>query len=813
MRLDRLALAGAGFLILVCNGLASAQTAAVDMSTMGGGIGNLAKSGSDSADSVAALKPDTVRYRGDELDYDAETRRMILAGHARLEYRSTVLSADSVYYDQETGMLEAAGSPDVRDATIAPFQADRLRYDLKTRRGVLVNGRSEENGDFYRGGEIRRNADKSLEVLDGDFCQCKGKEDPDYWFASGRMAIDPEEQAVGAPVVLNVAEVPVAVVPFVLFPLGKGRRSGLLAPKLGGDQRQGFYARNVGAYWGISDYADLTASADLVEGEQGRFDQASGTTLLRYKKRYWLDGNASWKQHLEEFGSKGSGWEARYSHDQQLLPEPDKATIKGDGSFVSSRTVRADNAITADEVLDQTANANMTGQYRWKHASATLAASQTSNLRTGLRTRDLPALTLTSSGQVWTGDDDQDATSLLQSVRYSYQLRTNRYEDRKADREYDSSAYSLSRPDELTYNGATQTSSLTASQTVLDHLKLGASFNARHDWTANSYEEGPVSGRWRRFDPDKYDPDQSVVWNTGVTAGTDIYGVWLPYWGRFGGLRHTVSPGVGYTFFPHIDKRESFVANPRLGQSTGQARSRLLSLSLGQKLDAKLLGAKGDSSAAAKKGTALSLLTLNSSTGYDFEKDVKPWSDIATSYNTGLLQAVQLNGAFVHSFYDRFSADSTTEGVPVLESWSVSFSKGLAVSGSMSNGVTTDTAGSPWNAGLNYSYGLSSKRVSRAVFQSTRTQSLSMSAGLHPTKAWDATWRSTYNFDEGSFVAHDLSFKRVLGCWDMTFGWVPVGPARGWNFLIQIRDIPDVKLQATSTTIRKIRKSGSVESD
>lgn len=809
MRSFRLVAAWTGLFLLTLTGSAFAQVG-IPVAPGAESVGNLVKASSDSADSVASTKPDTVRYRGDDLDYDAETRRLILAGHAHLEYRSTVLSADSVYYDQETGFLEAAGTPDIHDAALAPFQGERLRYNLKTRRGILIDGRSEQNGDFYRGGEIRRNPDKSLEVIDGDFCQCKGKGDPDYWFASGRMAVDPEERAVAAPVVLNIAEVPVAVVPFVMFPLGKGRRSGLLAPKIGGDQRQGFYARNLGAYWGISDYADLLASGDLIEGERGRFDQASATAELRYKKRYWLDGSLSWKEHLQEFGSKGSGWEARYTHDQQLLPEPDKATLKGQGAFVSNSTVRSDNALTVEEVLDQTANADLQAQYRWKQASATVSASQQSNLTTGLRQRELPAASLQSSGQVWRGDDDPDPASLLQSLRYSYQVRTSRFQDKEADSGRDSTA----RPTELSYTGATQTGSLTASQTVFDHLKLGASVNAQHDWTYNSYSEGPVpTGQWRRFDPDRYDPDQSFRWNTGVTAGTDIYGIWLPHWGRFGGLRHTVSPSTGYTFYPHIDERPMFVANPRLAQNTRQNRSQLLSLGLGQKLDAKILPTRGDTSrtGAAAKPAALSIVSLSTSTAYDLEKDVKPWSDLTTTYNTGLLQAVDLNGSFVHSFYDRFAADSTTENFPILQLWTVAFSKGLAVAGSLSDGIVSDTTGSPWNANLNYSYSLRSERVSREVFRSTRVQSLSVGAGLHPTRAWDATWRSVYNFDEGTFVSHDLSFKRPLGCWDLSFGWVPVGPARGWNFLIQIRDVPDVKLQATSTTIHKIRESGAVK--
>lgn len=771
-------------------------------------IENLTASVSDSADSLAATRPDTVRYRGDELDYDAFSRRLILSGQARLEYRGTILTADTVYYDQESGFLEAAGTPDIQDASLAPFQGDRLRYNLRTRKGILIQGRSERNGDFYRGGLIRRNADKSLEVIDGDFCQCRGTNDPDYWFSSGRMAVDPEERAVAAPVVLNIAEVPVAVVPFVMFPLGKGRRSGLLAPKLGGDQRQGFYARNVGAYWGISDYADLLASSDLVEGERGRFDQASATAQLRYKKRYWLDGNVSWKQYLQEFGSKGSGWEARYLHDQQLLPEPNKATLKGQGAFVSNSTVRSDNALSVEEVLDQTANADLQAQYRWKRTSATLSASQNSNLRTGLRTRELPALSAQSAGQIWVPDDPADQEAFLSSLRYSWAFRSSRYQDKEAD----SLAPTTARPTEVEYLGATQTLDLSSSRTVLDHLHLTANVAARHDWTANSYEEGSVpTGQWRRFDSDKYDPDQTLRWNTGVRANTDLYGIWLPHWGRFAGMRHTLSPSVSYTFFPHIDERPMFVANPRLSQSTGQSRAQVLGIGLGQKFDGKILRSSLDSSTRRDKGTPFSVLSLSSRTSYDFEKDVRPWSDIHTDYNTGLLQAIQLDGSIVHSFYDRFSADSLREGIPVLESWSVSFSKGLAISGTMADGILTDTAGSPWNANLGYSYSLRSFRVSREVFQSTRVQNLSIGAGLHPTRAWDATWRAIYNFDEGTFVSHDLSFRRPLGCWDLTFGWVPVGPARGWNFLIQIRDVPDVKIQAQSTTIRKIRKPGGVD--
>ena len=95
------------------------------------------------------------------------------------------------------------------------------------------------------------------------------------------------------------------------------------------------------------------------------------------------------------------------------------------------------------------------------------------------------------------------------------------------------------------------------------------------------------------------------------------------------------------------------------------------------------------------------------------------------------------------------------------------------------------------------------------MFQQTRTQSAGFHATLDPSRDWSATWSSNYDFELGSFNSQSLTFHRSLGCWDLNFGWTPVGPLRGWNFMIEIRDLPDAKIQAQSTTLRKVTTSAT----
>jgi hypothetical protein len=293
--------------------------------------------------------------------------------------------------------------------------------------------------------------------------------------------------------------------------------------------------------------------------------------------------------------------------------------------------VRTDNALSAEELLDQTANADLTATYRWSGGSSVnLTAGQQENLRTGVKTRELPGVSFQSMGQIFPADDPDD-TAWYRDLRYSYNARFSSYNDKMADsifkyqdslynaRLNDSAPLARSRPLELPYQGAGQTLALTATHKV-GHVDFTATGNLRHDWTSYSYDAPSsafTAGAWHPYST-QWQPDQILTWNAGMNARTRFYGMWMPYWGRFAGLRHTVNPAVGYTFTPHIDPRPYFVANPKLGQATGQKKASQVTLSLGQILDGKILSdsATDTAKAKSKKGTSYSLLSLTTTTNY-----------------------------------------------------------------------------------------------------------------------------------------------------------------------------------------------------
>jgi len=144
----------------------------------------------------------------------------------------------------------------------------------------------------------------------------------------------------------------------------------------------------------------------------------------------------------------------------------------------------------------------------------------------------------------------------------------------------------------------------------------------------------------------------------------------------------------------------------------------------------------------------------------------------------------------------------------------VSLRKTWSFSGGLADGfqISPDSLESKgWNASADLSSDISSTRANRSTFRTTRTQSGGLSLTLSPTRAWSATYTARYNFDEGDFASQVFAFKRQIGCWDLDFGWTPVGPARGWTFQVKIRDLPDVKVQANSTSIRKTKSSTTSE--
>lgn len=760
---------------------------------------------SDSLDALTANReePDTIEYSAVDLEYDFPTQTFNLNNQALIKYRGATLTADTIWFDQADQVMQASGDPILKDPKNPPLSGYRMKYNMKTRIGQVFYGSSFRENQRFNGMDIRRLPDNRLQLARGDFSTCNDSTHQHYYFYSRRMVVEPKENIVASPVVLNIADVPVAVLPILVSPLKSGRRSGLLTPKFGGDQKQGFYMRDLGFYWAINDYMDATAKGDVVEGSEARFERSTASAEFNYVKRYVLDGQLKGTAYMEEFDLANSGWDLHFKHKQELRPDG-KSTLSGEGDFVSSQNLRKDRALDETTILNQQANAHMTWDRTFSNSTnLTVNVRQNHNLVTDHRTREIPDVQFRTSGPLipFLEGDGSPVEDFFSRFNFGFTNRSNHYTVSGRDTVLDQDTTRR-------WLGNTFTTSLNWSGQLLRVFNVRPTIQYQGDWSAYEYQTPHDSldrrPQWRA-DVDEGERGQYFgTYSMGVGTDTKLYGIWRPDWGRFVGIRHTVTPGVSYTWAPELDTNFAFVPHPLMGQRIAQSEQKTVGMNLSNDFDLKYL-VTGDTSRVGDKESSRNLRVLNTrhSTSYNFAADSLNWSPIQSSFGLQVIPDYVFTVGTIHNVYHRFSDRPSVAQTPELTQWNYELSRSFQWGGKLNAGILGDPEEvpdtRPWKAGFNYRYSFTSVRVGRNLFQDQISHSSSISLGLQPTRHWNMTYATQYDYNAGEFAKHELNFSRDLHCWSLTFRWTPTGPAAGWYFSIFITELPDIKLQSGDT--------------
>lgn len=768
---------------------------------------------------------DTIEYRAVDLVYDVDKSTFNLNNSAQLKYRTATLDADTIWFDQENSVLAASGDPILRETKNPSLSGMRLKYNMKSRIGEIYYATTYQDNQQLNGMEVRRLPDQRIQIARGDFSTCNDSTHQHFYFYGRRMVVKPKETITARPVVLNIADVPVAVLPMIVAPLKSGRKSGILTPKFGGDQVQGYYMSNLGFYYAPNDYWDATVKGDIIEGEEARFERSTLTGEVRYKLRYVLEGNVSYTSYLEEFDMANSGYDIRFSHNQNLTPDG-KHTLSGSGSFVSSQSVRKDNALDAETILNQQANAQMTYSGKFgTNKSLTVKVRQDHNLVTDMMQREIPDIQYRMSGPLFNFDidedeeayDDHSIASYLEKFNYSFNNRFNFYTVRAQDtvNEVDTTAK---------YVGYTGTYSLDYSMRVLRVINLTPRANFTGFWTGTSWRNPEDSliyrKRYMSLDPE-HDTFGEAAYNHdySITADTKLYGIWVPEIGRFTGLRHVLSPSVSYTYAPEIDTVKTFAPHPLLGQTPYQIEQKTVGFGLNNDFDIKYLKVVGRAADTTREDGSGAVedqygnrrvLTTRHNVSYNFAADSLNFSDITSSFGLQILPDYMFTVNTRHSVYHKFSDDPNKVQVPELTYWGYELSRAFRWSGNFNGGLPSQMGKYEmlkWSFGFDYRYTFSSTRVAKDLFQDQISHSTSITATFQPTVNWEMSYSTQYDYNEGKFVTHRFTFNRTLHCWQLDFTWTPTGPAAGWSFAIYVRDLPDIKLNAGSTDTKQDKSS------
>ena len=115
----------------------------------------------------------------------------------------------------------------------------------------------------------------------------------------------------------------------------------------------------------------------------------------------------------------------------------------------------------------------------------------------------------------------------------------------------------------------------------------------------------------------------------------------------------------------------------------------------------------------------------------------------------------------------------------------------------------------PWSLSFNYSvsYGYGDFNAARGEYNGRFTQNLSFNGNIRPTKNWNLSFSSSYDFNLHKIAYMNCSISRDLHCFTMSASVVPFGPYKSYNFHIAAKSslLQDLKYDKQSQTNNNIR--------
>lgn len=785
----------------------------------------------------------------DSLVYSLSTRTLRLFGGGKIAYRSLGLTAERIAVDWTTATLTAEGVPDTADTAGGGirgrpelldggevYHGSTVAYNFRSKKGKIGLGRTEIDASRYYGTKIKKVTEEDMFVEEGKYTSCE-LDHPHYYFGSPEMKVTVGDEIVARPVYFYVSDVPVFALPFGIFPNRRGRRSGLLAPAYGQNNR-GRYLTKLGYYWAMTDYTDLAMRTDLY---------TNGSWVLygdlRYVVRYLLNGSVTGSYGRTFTGERGDPdfreenvFNIRFGHRQEFDP-----TMRLDVDFTfSSGSYYQQTSNDLGDLLRQNIVSNATLNKAWEGTPNSMSI----NIRrdqviagalNGELSEVLPSVSF-SRGQTYpfrsSGDGAAGAgQSWYELIGYTYggQFSRNRTRTKNADE-------SFTRTERL---GMTHGLGVNASFKA-GYVTLTPFANAASKWYPRRIR--------KEFNP--ADSSLAVLeergfytvstFDVGLTAGTKLYGILQPGILGITGIRHQLLPSVSYTYQPDFS-RPAWGYYGRYGNAAGQEvpysryeqeifggapaeERQAISFRLSNIFEMKT--ARRDTAGQENK---FQLLNLDISGGYNFARDSLKFDEIGMGYRTAIGDILNIGGSARFNLYafEPF-AERPSNGRRVnrlllgsegrlwdMTSFQISLStalRGEQQETSSGPALTEEDSlrrakqGSttivydekppdfsiPWNVQLSWNFS-QSQFDPRVV---TRSSVVGVALGFNLTPAWKIDASMSYDILQRTVAAPLIRVYRDLHCWEMTFDWAPTGFNRYFQFAIRLKapQLQDVKV-------------------
>ncbi len=812
----------------------------------------------DSTDSTA---PDTLKQRkiyrasfdsevkysaSDSIKIRAKEKIIYLYGSAEVYYKDMEIKADLISIDFKNNVMDAIPTEDSAGVKKGiPFfkdkdnemKAQRIRYNFKTREGVIYELVTEEADGVIYGEKVKKDEFDNMYISEARYTTCQDTSHPHFYIKANKMKVIPGEKIVSGPAFLYLGDVPTpGFIPFGFFPITSKRSSGILMPNYGYSVGRGYFLRNGGYYFGISDYIDLALTGDIYANLSWRANATSS-----YAKRYKYSGNFSLdyavlktnEREDPDFTAQRTSF-VTWTH--RLDPKARPNTSFNANVQLGSADFLRQNSYNQNDIVRNTLQSSISYGRNFGWSNLTLSANHDQNNATGAVNVTLPNFRFDvnrffpfrpqgSNGGV-KGKPWQDL-GFTYNTSFKNRLTAG-----------DSVFWNPETLERLQY-GMDHNIAMAGNFKILKYIAFSPSVNytdywyltsTRKEWNATerAIEEDTVNGFVRGFQ-----------YSFSSSFGTQLYGMYtFKERSRVKAIRHQMSPGISLTYRPDFSQDkfgfykqvqsdttgENFatysIFEKGIFNGPGRGEQGMISFNLTNNLEMKVK----DESDTVKGERKIKLLeTFAIFGGYNFLADSLKLAPFNVQIRTVLFK--QFNVQF-NATYNPYAYDSngtaintwlkeqtgqflrmTNMRLNLTTSLNAETLKGKATPGRprpMRNPylnsqqlVMLNDPGNyvdfniPLNLNLNYIYNLTNTGI-----DIREVQTINFSGDFSLTEKWKIGFSSGYDFVNKNLSMTSIDFYRDLHCWEFRFNWVPFGPRQYFTFTLNAKSsvLQDLKL-------------------
>ena len=656
---------------------------AVDDSLALDSINRSRKSGIDSPVEYAA---------NDSLTYDAIISQARLYGTSRVKYQNMDLASEKIFMSLDSNIVHAEGRLDsTTQQTIGSpvfkmgsdeYQTGPMSFNFKSKKGLINDVYTQQDDGFLTSELSKRGPDGEMYLQHGRYTTCDDPH-PDFYLAMSRAKVRPGKDVVFGPTYLVVADVPLPLaIPYGFFPFTKSYSSGLIMPTYGDEMSKGFYLRDGGYYFAISDKIDLKLLGEIyTKGSWG----ISATS--NYRKRYRYNGNflvsyqnsVTGDKNMPDY-MKNTDFKLNWNHSQDSKAHPVRSFTARVNFATSNYEQNNLTSMYNPQTRTQSTRTSSVG-FNTRFSSLNMSINSSFNLSQNMRdstlTVELPSLTVSiSQFYPFKRKKAAGAERWYEKISLSYTANMrNQISDVKEDRILHTNLAKDWK------NGIQHTIPIKATFNAFGFLNIIPSFNftdrtlfkkAKKYWDETNQKEvtDTITGFYNVYD-----------WSLNLNVNTKLYGFFVPSRKLFGDkidrIRHVFTPSISFMYAPDFGADrygyyETYQKTDAKGNvslveykpydiniysSPNRGKRGQITFDFKNNLEMKVKS--DDDSTGFKKISLIDELGLNMS--YNFAADIRPLSDLRTNLRLKLTKSytMNINANFASYVYEADSVGAT----------------------------------------------------------------------------------------------------------------------------------------------------------